>query len=51
MTAIAWAARQWAVTHPARWALLYGSPASGYHALAEQTVGVDTRVMGVFSTQ
>jgi AcrR family transcriptional regulator len=46
--AIARAARLWAVTHPARWALLYGSPVPGYHAPAERTVGVGTRVVGAF---
>ena len=30
--AIARAARDWAVAHPAGWALLYGSPVPGYHA-------------------
>jgi AcrR family transcriptional regulator len=44
--AIARAARQWAVTHPARWALLYGSPVPGYHAPPERTVGAGTRVVG-----
>ncbi|KLO32656.1 TetR family transcriptional regulator [Mycobacterium haemophilum] len=44
--AIARAVRQWAVTHPARWALLYGSPVPGYHAPAERTLGVGTRVVG-----
>jgi AcrR family transcriptional regulator len=46
--AIARAVRQWAVTHPARWALLYGSPVPGYHAPPERTVGVGTRVVGAF---
>jgi AcrR family transcriptional regulator len=46
--AIAHAARRWAVTHPARWALLYGSPVPGYHAPAERTVPVGTRVIGAF---
>jgi len=46
--AIARAARRWAVTHPARWALLYGSPVPGYHAPAERTVAVGTRVVGAF---
>jgi AcrR family transcriptional regulator len=46
--AIAWAARRWAVAHPARWALLYGSPVPGYHAPPERTVGVGTRVVGAF---
>ncbi|BBY20576.1 putative HTH-type transcriptional regulator [Mycobacterium stomatepiae] len=44
--AIARATRQWAVEHPAQWALLYGSPVPGYHAPAERTVGVGTRVVG-----
>ncbi|MGH3561329.1 MAG: TetR/AcrR family transcriptional regulator, partial [Mycobacterium sp.] len=46
--AIAQAARQWAVAHPASWALLYGSPVPGYHAPAERTVGPGTRVVGAF---
>ncbi len=46
--AIAHAARSWAVTHPARWALLYGSPVPGYNAPAERTVGPGTRVIGAF---
>ncbi|OBF89489.1 TetR family transcriptional regulator [Mycobacterium sp. 852002-51163_SCH5372311] len=46
--AIARAARRWALAHPARWALLYGSPVPGYHAPAERTVGVGTRVVGAF---
>lgn len=44
--AMARAARGWAVTEPARWALLYGSPVPGYHAPAELTVGPGTRVVG-----
>ena len=43
--AIARAARRWAVTQPAGWTLLYGSPVPGYHAPAEQTVGPGTRVV------
>jgi AcrR family transcriptional regulator len=45
---IAHAVRRWAVAHPARWALLYGSPVPGYHAPAERTVAVGTRVVGAF---
>jgi AcrR family transcriptional regulator len=45
---IARAVRRWAVQHPARWALLYGSPVPGYHAPPERTVGVGTRVVGAF---
>jgi AcrR family transcriptional regulator len=44
--AIARATRRWAVAHPARWALLYGSPVPGYHAPAERTVAAGTRVVG-----
>ena len=44
--AMAHAARQWAVEHPASWALLYGSPVPGYRAPAERTVGPGTRVVG-----
>lgn len=43
--AITHAVREWAVAHPAGWALLYGSPVPGYHAPAERTVGVGTRVV------
>lgn len=46
IVAIARAARRWAVAHPARWALLYGSPVPGYHAPPERTVAVGTRVIG-----
>lgn len=44
--AVARAARGWALAHPARWALLYGSPVPGYHAPAERTVPAGTRVVG-----
>ncbi|MGV0746422.1 TetR/AcrR family transcriptional regulator [Mycolicibacterium sp. XJ870] len=44
--AIARAARRWAISQPARWALLYGSPVPGYQAPAERTVGPGTRVVG-----
>jgi AcrR family transcriptional regulator len=46
VVAIARATRRWAVAHPARWALLYGTPVPGYHAPAERTVAVGTRVVG-----
>jgi AcrR family transcriptional regulator len=46
VVAIAHAARNWALAHPAGWALLYGSPVPGYHAPAERTVGPGTRVVG-----
>ncbi|OBH82284.1 TetR/AcrR family transcriptional regulator [Mycobacterium scrofulaceum] len=45
VTAIARATRRWAVAHPSRWALLYGSPVPGYHAPPERTVAVGTRVV------
>jgi hypothetical protein len=45
---IARAARRWAVAHPARWALLYGSPVPGYHAPPERTLGAGTRVVAAF---
>jgi AcrR family transcriptional regulator len=48
VVAIAHAARDWAITHPASWALLYGSPVPGYHAPADRTVGPGTRVVGAF---
>jgi AcrR family transcriptional regulator len=47
LRAVAHATRAWAVHHPARWALLYGSPVPGYHAPREQTVGPGTRVVGL----
>ncbi|OBJ61652.1 TetR-like C-terminal domain-containing protein [Mycobacterium sp. 1423905.2] len=46
--AIARAVRGWAVTHPSRWALLYGSPVPGYHAPPDRTTGVGTRVVRAF---
>jgi AcrR family transcriptional regulator len=46
LVAMARAVRQWAISQPASWALLYGSPVPGYHAPAELTVGPGTRVVG-----
>lgn len=43
---MAHAARDWAVSEPARWALLYGTPVPGYRAPAERTTGPGTRVVG-----
>jgi AcrR family transcriptional regulator len=43
--AMAHAARAWAISQPARWSLLYGSPVPGYHAPLERTVGPGTRVV------
>lgn len=48
IAAIARAVRNWASAHPARWALLYGSPVPGYQAPADQTVAPGTRVVGAF---
>ncbi|BDB42584.1 putative HTH-type transcriptional regulator [Mycobacterium kiyosense] len=45
VNAMAHAMRAWAVAHPARWALLYGSPVPGYHAPAQRTVPAGTRVI------
>lgn len=44
--AMSHAARDWAVSQPARWALLYGSPVPGYRAPAERTTGPGTRMVG-----
>lgn len=46
--AIARATRRWAVTYPARWALLYGSPVPGYQAPPERTTAAGTRVVVAF---
>lgn len=46
LVAMARAARAWAVRHPARWSLLYGSPVPGYHAPRNRTVDPGTRVVG-----
>jgi AcrR family transcriptional regulator len=45
LTALAHAARSWAVAQPASWALLYGSPVPGYHAPHDRTGGPGTRVI------
>ncbi|MGB3355064.1 MAG: TetR/AcrR family transcriptional regulator [Mycobacterium sp.] len=50
ITEMARAARGWAITQPASWALLYGSPVPGYHAPRERTVGPGTRVVGALLT-
>lgn len=50
LAAMARAARRWAVSQPASWALLYGSPVPGYHAPREQTIGPGTRVVGALFT-
>lgn len=39
------AVRDWALSEPARYGLLFGSPVPGYEAPAEQTTGPGTRVV------
>lgn len=43
--ALANAVRKWALSEPARYALLFGSPVPGYQAPAERTTGPGTRVV------
>ncbi|MGP9845292.1 TetR/AcrR family transcriptional regulator [Brachybacterium sp. 107] len=43
--ALATAMVRWALAHPERWTLLYGTPVSGYDAPAESTNADGTRVM------
>lgn len=40
--------RRWAVAHPERWTLLYGTPVRGYAAPAERTTEPGTRVLARF---
>ena len=42
---LAAAMRRWALTHPQRWALIYGSPVVNFHAPAEATGAAGTRVI------
>ncbi|WP_068400047.1 TetR/AcrR family transcriptional regulator [Kribbia dieselivorans] len=44
-TAIADGMRQWAITHPHRWGLLYGTPVAGYDAPASETTPPGTAVL------
>ena len=37
--------REWGITHPESWALIYGSPVPGYAAPARETTPAGTRVM------
>jgi AcrR family transcriptional regulator len=46
--AVARAMRSWAVEHPERWSLIYGTPVPGYVAPAQRTTGPGTRVMARF---
>jgi len=45
LTALARTMRAWALAHPQRWALVYGTPIPGYAAPAEQTTTPGTRAM------
>lgn len=45
LTVLAHAMRDWAIAHPQRWALVYGTPIMGYDAPAEQTTAPGTRAM------
>lgn len=44
---LAHAVRDWAVEHPARWTLLYGTPVPGYDAEPDDTTAPGTRVMAM----
>ncbi|MBK9124441.1 MAG: TetR/AcrR family transcriptional regulator [Chloroflexi bacterium] len=39
--------REWAVTYPSEFALIYGTPVPGYHAPREETVAAASRAMNV----
>lgn len=45
LTALARTMREWAIAHPQRWALVYGTPIMGYAAPATQTTAPGTRAM------
>lgn len=45
LTALARTMREWAIAHPQRWALVYGTPIMGYAAPARQTTPPGTRAM------
>lgn len=45
LTAFARAMRGWAVTNPARWGLIYGTPVPGYAAPSDATTPPGTRLM------
>ncbi|SMY12168.1 transcriptional regulator, TetR family [Brevibacterium jeotgali] len=45
LAALARTMREWALAHPQRWALIYGTPIMGYAAPAEQTTVPGTRAM------
>ncbi|MET3812080.1 WHG domain-containing protein [Arthrobacter sp. UYEF3] len=48
--ALAAAVRNWALAHPAGYALLFGSPVPGYQAPADRTTGPGTRVVYALMT-
>lgn len=45
LAALARTMREWAIAHPQRWVLVYGTPIMGYAAPAEQTTVPGTRAM------
>jgi AcrR family transcriptional regulator len=45
---LAAAYRAWAIAHPHDYALIYGTPISGYHAPRQQTVPVAARILRAF---
>ncbi len=45
LVAIGRAVRSWALSEPATYALLFGSPVPGYHAPSDRTTGPGTRVI------
>jgi len=46
--ALAQAYRAWAITNPHDYSLIYGTPLPGYHAPAELTVPVASRILTIF---
>lgn len=46
--AMAHAMREWAVAHPARWGLLYGSPEPGFPAPEDRARPIGTRIVASF---
>lgn len=47
LLAVLLAYREWAVTHPSEFALIYGTPVPGYDAPREETVAAATRAMNI----
>ncbi len=50
LLALALAVRSWGIAHPARWALLFGSPVPGYEAPSAETTSPGTRVAALMMT-